>query len=183
MGAVPELVEACFATEVGKVSQPVKTAKGYHLILVESRSPEGIRPLDEARDDVISRLSYNKRKEITETTLDELKSKYRVSYLSEAERDTKTPEELFKTASESSTPRDKIKYYRQFIERFPDNERVYEAEFMIGFTLAEDLKDYDEAERIFSEFLKRYPDGDLSDDAEWMLENMRTGKEPDFGGE
>ena len=112
-----------------------------------------------------------------------MKSKYRVEYISEATEVARSPEDLFKTASEASGPREKIKYYRQFMEEFPENERVYEAQFMIGFTLAEDLKDYDEAERVFTEFLEKYPQGDLSDDARWMMENMRSGKEPQFDDE
>ena len=58
-----------------------------------------------------------------------------------------------------------LKYYEEFIATYPDNERAYEAKFMIGFTLAEDLQDYDEAEKNFKEFLEQYPETDLSDDA------------------
>jgi hypothetical protein len=183
LGRIPEFVDAAFQMDEGELSQPVKTDRGYHLIMVEARHPEGMRPLDDVRPDIVSRLTYNKRVDVTGRTLDELKSKYNVEYVSEAAEVARGPEELFKTASEASSPREKIKYYRQFTEEFPDNERVYEAEFMIGFTLAEDLKDYDEAERVFNEFLEKYPQGDLSDDARWMIENMRSGKEPQFDDE
>ena len=71
---------------------------------------------------------------------------------------------------------------QQFIEKYPKNERAYEAKFMIGFTQAEELKDYDGAEKTFKDFLAQYPSTDLSDDASWMLENMRSGGQPDLGG-
>ena len=77
--------------------------------------------------------------------------------------------------------RKKIEYYEEFVKTYPDNERVYEAMFMIGFTLAEDLRSYDEAQKAFEDFLEKHPESDLSDDARWMIENMRSGEEPDFG--
>jgi TolA-binding protein len=106
-----------------------------------------------------------------------------VVVLGEASNEPKTPEDLFKMASEASSPQEKIKYYDQFTKRYPTNERAYEAKFMIGFTMAEDLKDYDGAEKVFKDFLEKYPASDLSDDAKWMLENMRSGKHPDITGD
>jgi tetratricopeptide (TPR) repeat protein len=106
-----------------------------------------------------------------------------VVYLSESQEKAKTPEVLFKMASEESDPRKKIEHYQAFLDTYPDNERAYEAKFMIGFTLAEDVGDYDAAETVFREFLDEYPENDLSDDAGWMLDNMRSGGQPDFAPE
>jgi len=46
----PELEEAGFAQEIGAVSEPVRTDKGFHLLLVESRQEERIQPYEEAVD-------------------------------------------------------------------------------------------------------------------------------------
>lgn len=180
LGEVPEVVEACFALAEGEVSQPVKTSMGYHIVRVDRRTPERLKPLDEVRKGIVDRLSYENRPGVRNKVLDDLKSKYKVVFLSESSSAGQSPEEVFKTASEESDPRQKIAYYREFTDRFPDDERVYEAQFMIGFTLAEDLSDYDAAEEAFREFLRAYPETDLSDDAKWMLENMRSGGQPDF---
>lgn len=184
LGAVPELVDAAFALKEGELSQPVQSGKGFHVVRVEKRTPETAKSLEEATGDITSKLQYSKRKTVREETVNELKSKYKVSYMTEtAGQAASTPEELFKMASEAAAPKDKIKYYEQFIEKYPKNERAYEAKFMIGFTLAEELKDYDGAEKVFKEFLESYPNTDLSDDAKWMAENMRSGAQPDLKGE
>lgn len=46
---VPEFETAAFATEVGKVSAPVKTDFGYHLIKVEGKNPARTRPFDDVK--------------------------------------------------------------------------------------------------------------------------------------
>lgn len=180
LGDLPELVEVCFQLAEGDLSEPVKTEKGYHIVMVDRRNPQTVRPLDEVRDDIISRLTYENRNAVRDSILADLKSKYKVEFITESAKSAQTPEELFKIASEESDPNLKIKYYRQFAEKFPDDERTYEAKFMIAFTMAEDLKDFAGAEQAFREFLAQHPETDLSDDAEWMIENMRSGKQPDF---
>lgn len=183
LGDLPELVEVCLQLEEGELSQPVKTEKGYHIVLADQNNPERLRSLDEVRSDVIERLSYDNRTSVRDSILGDLKRKYAVEFVTGSSDDDLTPEDLFQKASEEASAAKKIEYYSQFAERFPDNERVYEARFMIGFTLAEDVQDYDQAEKVFREFLNEYPESDLSDDAKWMLENMRSGEQPDFGSE
>lgn len=183
LGNLPELVEVCFQLEAGELSQPVKTEKGYHIVRVDMRNPETVRSMDEVRDDIVSRLTYENRNAVRDSILTDLKAEYKVEFVEETSVGAQTPEELFKIASEESNPELKIKYYRQFTEKFPEDERAYEAKFMVGFTMAEDLQDYDGAEQVFREFLEEYPETDLSDDAQWMVENMRSGKQPAFGSE
>jgi peptidyl-prolyl cis-trans isomerase C len=183
LGELPELVEVFFQLGEGELSQPVKTDKGYHIVRIDGRNPERVRSLDEVRADIASELTYENRNAVRDSILADLKSKYKVEFVSPSRAEPQTPEELFKIASEESDPELKVKYYTQFTEKFPDDERTYEAEFMIGFTMAEDMKDYDGAERVFRDFLEHHPDTDLSDDAQWMIDNMRSGKQPDFGSE
>jgi peptidyl-prolyl cis-trans isomerase C len=181
LGDFPEFVEACFQLEPGELSQPIRTELGYHIVRVDEKQEATPRPLDDVRSDIVARLSEERRDSVRDTILNELKDKYKVVFLSETQAGRRTPEALFKLASEEASAKQKIKYYEEFIATYPDNERAYEAKFMIGFTLAEDLQDYDEAGRVFNQFLEQYPESDLSDDARWMLENMRSGEEPDFG--
>jgi peptidyl-prolyl cis-trans isomerase C len=184
LGAVPELAAAAFDLKEGELSQPIKSGKGWHLVRVEKRTAETTKSLEEAKPDIVAKLQYSKRKTVREETVNQLKAKYKVAYATEAEAApaAKTPEEFFKLASEAADPAEKIKYYREFLKRYPKNERAYEAKFMVGFTQAEELKDYDKAEQTFKEFMAEYPGTDLADDAEWMMANMRSGKEPDLSG-
>jgi len=181
LGQLPEFTKACFSMEAGEISAPVKTAKGYHIIRVDERGADYLLPLDEAKQDVISRLRMEKRQNVQGTLVAELKTKYNVVYVTDL--GMLSPEDLFRLASEASNPREKIRYYEQFLQDYPDNERAYEAKFMIGFTYAEDLRNHAEAEKVFREFLEQYSDSDLGDDARWMLENMTSGEHPEFESE
>jgi peptidyl-prolyl cis-trans isomerase C len=183
LGEVPELNEAIFSLAVGEVSDPIETDLGYHLVQVDERNPETVRPLEEVEKDLVPMLTNTNLEGVRDRVLSDLKAKYDVVYLHDSQPATEKPEDLFRMASEETSAQKKVGLYQRFIDTYPDNERAYEAKFMIGFTLAEDLKDYDKAEEAFREFLAEYPDNDLTDDANWMLENMRSGTQPEFDTE
>ncbi len=181
LGNLPQFTEACFQLDLGKPSQPMKTEMGYHIVIVDGKFPESTRALEEVKADIAKLLSPEVRNRVRDEIVADLMSRYDVEFLTQSEAEPKSPEDLFKLASEEPNARRKIEYYEQFMETYPDNERAYEAMFMIGFTLAEDLRSYDEAQKVFEDFLGKHPESDLSDDARWMLENMRSGEEPEFG--
>ena len=52
-GAVPkEFGDAIMSLGIGDVSEPIETKFGYHIVQVESRTPERLRPLDECKDEI-----------------------------------------------------------------------------------------------------------------------------------
>jgi peptidyl-prolyl cis-trans isomerase C len=179
LGVVPEFVEVCFQLELGQISQPVKTSMGYHIVRVDRREPETVKPLEEVRQGVLERIKPTRRSEVRDRKMEELKAKYGAVFF-ENVGEPQTPQEFFERASDETSPTEKIRFYREFLERFPENERAYEAKFMIGFVYSEELGQYDAAEKEFQELLRDYPDNDLADDARWMMENMRSEKEPEF---
>jgi peptidyl-prolyl cis-trans isomerase C len=183
LGNIAELKDAVFSVKPGEVSEPIKTDMGYHLVRVDELNPETARPLEDVEPEIAKILTNTRMEGVRDRILAELRSEYNVVYLSESSEKARTPEALFAMASEESDSRKKIEYYQEFLDTYPDNDRAYEAKFMIGFTLAEDIKDYDQADKVFKEFLAEYPENDLSDDANWMLENMRSGAQPDFAPE
>lgn len=65
---VPEFDKAAFALEIGKVSEPVKSPFGYHLILVESHAA---KPLEAAKPEIEQKL----KPELAQKGLTELKKK------------------------------------------------------------------------------------------------------------
>jgi peptidyl-prolyl cis-trans isomerase C len=65
---VPEFDEVVFKAPIGQVTEPIKTAYGYHLILVEERKS---KPFEEARADIEQKV----RPEMGQKAIDGLKAK------------------------------------------------------------------------------------------------------------
>lgn len=70
---VPEFDEVVFKAPVGQVTEPIKTAFGYHLILVEDRKA---KPFDEARGEIEQKI----RPEMGQKAIDGLKTKTPIVY-------------------------------------------------------------------------------------------------------
>ena len=70
---VPQFEEAAFALAPGKISDPVKTQFGYHLILV---GEHGSKPFDDVRAEIEQKM----RPEMAQTGLANLKKKATVLY-------------------------------------------------------------------------------------------------------
>jgi parvulin-like peptidyl-prolyl isomerase len=70
--------DSVFSMEQGEISDPVKGAKGYHIIKVESKLPEQIRTLDEAKQDIKRKLEKQKYDDLLAQTIERLKKKHKV---------------------------------------------------------------------------------------------------------
>jgi peptidyl-prolyl cis-trans isomerase C len=55
---VPEFEQVAFNTPVGKISAPVKTQFGWHIIKVEDKKPAGPIPLDQVKEQIKDRLKF-----------------------------------------------------------------------------------------------------------------------------
>lgn len=65
--------------------------------------------------------------------------------------------------------------YRSVLVRFPKSNEAYKAQFMIGFTYSEYLKNEKAALVEYGKMLTNYPKSDLTDDADWMIRNIKSG--------
>jgi peptidyl-prolyl cis-trans isomerase C len=70
---VPEFDEVVFKAPIGQVTEPIKTAYGYHLILVEERKS---KPFEEARADIEQKI----RPEMGQKAIEGLKTKTTIVY-------------------------------------------------------------------------------------------------------
>jgi len=78
----PELEEAAFKTEVGSVSEPVKTKQGYYLIKVVEKQPEVARPYEAVHDEIKAKLLETKaRKQLPAVAEDFYEQVYRTEDL------------------------------------------------------------------------------------------------------
>jgi outer membrane protein assembly factor BamD (BamD/ComL family) len=88
---------------------------------------------------------------------------------------SKSPEELFDLAQQAENDGDfkeAIDLYTMLLEKYPQNEHNYKAQFMIGFIYSEEMKDYEQARAAMQKVVDQYPNCDLADDAQWMLDHM-----------
>lgn len=72
-GMVPEFEKAAFAADPGKVTEPVKTMFGYHLILVEAHAT---KPFEDVKSDIEGKV----KPEAAQKAIAELKKKTTVVY-------------------------------------------------------------------------------------------------------
>nr|NIQ03672.1 hypothetical protein [Nitrospinaceae bacterium]NIR57559.1 hypothetical protein [Nitrospinaceae bacterium]NIS88029.1 hypothetical protein [Nitrospinaceae bacterium]NIT84893.1 hypothetical protein [Nitrospinaceae bacterium]NIU47069.1 hypothetical protein [Nitrospinaceae bacterium] len=66
---VPEFEEALEKLKVGEISEPVKTAFGYHIIRLDGKQEERIRPLEEVRTLIESKIKETKARQRLRRTL------------------------------------------------------------------------------------------------------------------
>lgn len=75
---VPEFEEVAFSIEPGKISEPVKTQFGYHLIKVEDKEEGRISDFEEVENQVNKQLIALKQQERYLNKTKELKTKYEI---------------------------------------------------------------------------------------------------------
>lgn len=73
-----EFSDAAFSLKPGKVSDPIKSPKGYHIIEVEARMPEQIMMFDKVKGRIKSRLTAKRQMAILEQIIKGLKEKHKV---------------------------------------------------------------------------------------------------------
>lgn len=80
MESMPEgFPDIVFSLKAGEISDPVKSAEGYHIIKVETKRPERIRTLDQVKGTLKRKLTEEKRKALFAQAIERLKKKYNVT--------------------------------------------------------------------------------------------------------
>jgi peptidyl-prolyl cis-trans isomerase C len=77
---VPAFEKAAFALEVGQVSDLVKTRFGYHIIKLTDRKEAGTTSFEQAKEDLIQKLSREKRIELANNYIESLKEAANIVY-------------------------------------------------------------------------------------------------------
>lgn len=75
---VPEFEDAAFSLEVEKVSEPVKTQFGYHLIKVSEKLESSIKPFDEVKASIKNNLLQERQAFKYSQLNNDLRAKYNV---------------------------------------------------------------------------------------------------------
>ncbi|KPK89376.1 hypothetical protein AMJ80_09870 [bacterium SM23_31] len=90
-------------------------------------------------------------------------------------RNNETEEELFTRAKQylsEGKNKEAVKVYEKLVKKFPESENRSNAVFMIGFYYANELKEYDKAEKYYKMFLEEYPNDTLAFYAQFELDNL-----------
>jgi|GEM_PF-621426 len=77
---VPAFEEAAFSLPVGKISDPVRSSFGFHIIKVVAHNKAGMKTFDEVKDNLIQMLTSQKKEEAFEKFLDDARARTEVTY-------------------------------------------------------------------------------------------------------
>jgi hypothetical protein len=72
---VEEFEDVVFRLPIGGMSDIFRSAFGFHIAKVYGRKPEGVRPLADVREEIVTVLSQERRQKALEDYLDELRAK------------------------------------------------------------------------------------------------------------
>src|SRR6185436_5977916 len=165
LGTAPAIVAAAFTLREGESSAPLKSPKGWHIIRVDQRTEEGPQPYAAVERQIRGTLESERSESFQATLLDSLKKEYGVVMYTDsieaAMKPVLTPAELFAKAQTTVLPKDRIDLFQEVVPRYPNDKSAVQAEFMIGFTYAEDLKDYPAARAVIQSLLRKHPKSDL----------------------
>jgi peptidyl-prolyl cis-trans isomerase C len=176
VGKAPAIVTAAFALREGEISKPLQSEKGWHLIRVDNIEAARSQPLAEVRQGILGHLSTQSQEALSQSFLDSVRTASGAVVFEDSISAAMTParsaQDYFKEAQAAASPEQRIRLYRDVATHYPDDPVSVQAQFMVGFTYAEDLGKYDEARAEFRKFIDKYPNHELANSAKWMLENM-----------
>jgi hypothetical protein len=174
---LPELVQLLFRLEPQAISEPLRTARGWHIVRVDGRREDRLAPLDEVREEIRQTLAMKREGTRYQAVLDSLALAYGLQTFEEPlERFTflqMDDGQLFEFARDEKDPARRVRAYENLLERFPASARAPEALFMIGFEKAEKIGDTPGALATFERFLEAYPQHEMSASARTLVEELR----------
>jgi peptidyl-prolyl cis-trans isomerase C len=182
IGKAPSIVAAAFTLKEGETSAPLKSDRGWHVIRADEKTDAGPQPYASVQQTIRGNLEGQRSEKFQEALLDSLKKVYGVVIYADSVRNAMkpilSPAQLFAKAQEAAAPQDRIELFKRVVDEFPNDKSAIQASFMIGFTYAEEMKDYPAARTAFQDFLRKYPKSDLVGSANWMLQNMEHSVPP-----
>ena len=73
---VKEFEEAAFSSEIGSITEPVKTAYGYHIIKVEDKKAQTVKPYEEVKETLVGEVRTDLANASAASNLNEVRNSY-----------------------------------------------------------------------------------------------------------
>ncbi|MBC8415325.1 MAG: hypothetical protein ISS80_00115 [Candidatus Cloacimonetes bacterium] len=163
-------------TKSDKLSKIFENSKGVFVFLNILEDNIAIpTPFEEIKGKIQSTMMKDLSKQLFDQTNAELQEKYHMKKYTDKLIVILTAEEYFNKAEDAQKRRrftDAIFYYDEIIKHYQNNSDDYKATFMKAFLYAEELKDKDNAIKIFNEFLEKFPAADLHESAQFMISEL-----------
>lgn len=175
-GVAPDFFDTLMGLDSGQLAGPIRTRRGYHVVLILSKSVGQRIPPEALRSQIARRL----RKERSERSVSEIQAelweRFDVRVFDETIKRfigyPVTPEQFVTHIQEATSTGDKIQLCREMVSQFPGNKYAPWVQFMLGFVYSEELHSQVDAEEAFKVLLQRYPDSEWAEPARWMIRNM-----------
>jgi peptidyl-prolyl cis-trans isomerase C len=166
--------DAVNALEANEISDVIEFDKGFSIVKVKGKRHESILPLNDVRDRIVERIKAMGAKDVYEMEIARLKEKHKpVNFLrEELIASMRTAEQLWELIQMEDDPYERIQYYRDIVNHYPDHKYAPQALFMIGFVYAEELGDTKRAKLTLEELIREYPDSEVIGSAQWMIDNV-----------
>lgn len=74
----PEIDKVIFDIEINKLSEPVQTEMGFHVLLVEDKKERRKKSFDEVKDNLIKKMTQDKQRKKYDGCIEALKNKFNV---------------------------------------------------------------------------------------------------------
>jgi len=160
--------------EVGKVHGPIKWERGYSLVKLNAKSGGELKPLEEVHDEIVHELVEQRVEQVKGKIVERVAVNYDThNFLREKMNKTqRTAEELFNFAQSTDNSEERIAFFREIVEKFPDDPYAPQALFMVGFVYSEELSDYVQARVAFTELIDKYPSSEVAETARWMIDHL-----------
>lgn len=137
--------------------------------------------IDELEAELTELYNQTGRSESTIAKSTQLRDKY-IQFTDTWKSDSLAAEFLFQAAMIDADIRDDVTNGLQYLERivaeYPDHPIHSKTLFLIGFTYAEQLSQFDKAREAYESYLELYPEGEMATSVRIELENL--GIRPSF---
>ena len=121
----------------------------------------GPQPYANVEHQIRGNLETDRSEHFQQMLVDSLSKAYGVvvyaDSIENAMKPVLSPAQLFGRAQAAASPQERIDLFRRVVTEFPQDKSAVQASFMVGFTYAEELKDFPAARSAFEDFIRKYP--------------------------